>query len=130
MLKFPILVLPFLKETVVVSLVIMTYTCSGILNILIHLLVFHIYFLEFTGKECKDSELVSHLMPGTESRTAVSPFACLSNITDQDLFDIDDLRNVCTLWCETFFILFLHSRLIIFITMYQISRKQNINTFT
>uniref|UniRef100_G1U7B3 DDX60-like winged helix domain-containing protein n=1 Tax=Oryctolagus cuniculus TaxID=9986 RepID=G1U7B3_RABIT len=41
--------------------------------------------IDFSGKECEDSELVSHLMPGTESRSAVSPFACLSNITDQDL---------------------------------------------
>ncbi|KAK1343074.1 hypothetical protein QTO34_015846 [Cnephaeus nilssonii] len=45
--------------------------------------------IDFSGKECEDSELVSHLMPGTESRAAVSPFACLSNITDQDLFDVD-----------------------------------------
>uniref|UniRef100_A0A9L0QXP2 DExD/H-box helicase 60 n=1 Tax=Equus caballus TaxID=9796 RepID=A0A9L0QXP2_HORSE len=45
--------------------------------------------IDFSGKECEDSELVSHLMPGAESRTAVSPFACLSNITDQDLFDIN-----------------------------------------
>uniref|UniRef100_A0A671EKB7 DExD/H-box helicase 60 n=1 Tax=Rhinolophus ferrumequinum TaxID=59479 RepID=A0A671EKB7_RHIFE len=45
--------------------------------------------IDFSGKEYEESELVSHLMPGTESRTAVSPFACLSNITDQDLFDID-----------------------------------------
>ncbi|XP_036089514.1 probable ATP-dependent RNA helicase DDX60 isoform X2 [Rousettus aegyptiacus] len=52
------------------------------------------------GKECEDSELVSHLMPGTESRTAVSPFACLSDITDRDLFDMDVvndamLRTIC-----------------------------------
>lgn len=44
--------------------------------------------IDFSGKECEDSELVSHLMPGTESRSAVSPFACLSNITDQDLFGV------------------------------------------
>ncbi|XP_012580245.1 PREDICTED: probable ATP-dependent RNA helicase DDX60 [Condylura cristata] len=50
--------------------------------------------IDFSGEECQDSELVSHLMPGTESRTAVSPFACLSNITDQDLFDIDILNDV------------------------------------
>ncbi|ELK37299.1 Putative ATP-dependent RNA helicase DDX60 [Myotis davidii] len=50
--------------------------------------------IDFSGKECEDSELVSHLMPGTESRTAVSPFACLSNITDQDLFDVDVINDV------------------------------------
>ncbi|XP_062055389.1 probable ATP-dependent RNA helicase DDX60 [Lepus europaeus] len=44
--------------------------------------------IDFSGTECEDSELVSHLMPGTESRSAVSPFACLSNITDQDLFGV------------------------------------------
>ncbi|XP_019506118.1 PREDICTED: probable ATP-dependent RNA helicase DDX60 [Hipposideros armiger] len=49
--------------------------------------------IDFSGKEYEDSELVSHLMPGTESRTAVSPFACLSNITDQDLFDIDVVND-------------------------------------
>ncbi|XP_035887876.1 probable ATP-dependent RNA helicase DDX60 [Phyllostomus discolor] len=49
--------------------------------------------IDFSGKECEDSELVSHLMPGTESRTAVSPFACLSNITDQDLFHIDVVND-------------------------------------
>uniref|UniRef100_A0A671EJ15 DExD/H-box helicase 60 n=1 Tax=Rhinolophus ferrumequinum TaxID=59479 RepID=A0A671EJ15_RHIFE len=49
--------------------------------------------IDFSGKEYEESELVSHLMPGTESRTAVSPFACLSNITDQDLFDIDVVND-------------------------------------
>ncbi|ELK17571.1 Putative ATP-dependent RNA helicase DDX60 [Pteropus alecto] len=50
--------------------------------------------IDFSSKECEDSELVSHLMPGTESRTAVSPFACLSDITDQDLFDMDVVNDV------------------------------------
>ncbi|XP_054984020.1 probable ATP-dependent RNA helicase DDX60 [Sorex araneus] len=49
--------------------------------------------IEFSGKECEDSKLVSHLMPGTESRTAISPFACLSNITDQDLNDTNVIRD-------------------------------------
>ncbi|KAM9607634.1 LOW QUALITY PROTEIN: putative ATP-dependent RNA helicase DDX60 [Trichechus inunguis] len=49
--------------------------------------------INFSGKECEDSELVPHLMPGSESRTAVSPFACLSNITDQDLFDINVVND-------------------------------------
>ncbi|XP_060027598.1 probable ATP-dependent RNA helicase DDX60 [Erinaceus europaeus] len=50
--------------------------------------------IEFSGKEFEDSELISHLMPGTESRTGISPFACLSNITDQDLFDINAVNDV------------------------------------
>ncbi|XP_057576651.1 probable ATP-dependent RNA helicase DDX60 [Hippopotamus amphibius kiboko] len=49
--------------------------------------------IDFSGKECADSELVCHLMPGVESRTAVSPFACLSNITDQDLFDVNVVKD-------------------------------------
>ncbi|KAM7143068.1 putative ATP-dependent RNA helicase DDX60 [Molossus nigricans] len=49
--------------------------------------------IDFSGQECEESELISHLMPGTESRTAVSPFACLSNLTDQHLFDIDVVND-------------------------------------
>nr|XP_058158354.1 probable ATP-dependent RNA helicase DDX60 [Dasypus novemcinctus] len=49
--------------------------------------------IDFSVEKCEDSELVSHLMPGVESRTAISPFACLSNITDQDLFDTDVLND-------------------------------------
>ncbi|XP_056658848.1 probable ATP-dependent RNA helicase DDX60 isoform X2 [Monodelphis domestica] len=50
--------------------------------------------IDFSGEECRDSELVSHLMPGMENRTAVSPFACLSEITDQDLFNIDMVNDI------------------------------------
>ncbi|KAM8765093.1 putative ATP-dependent RNA helicase DDX60 [Rhynchonycteris naso] len=49
--------------------------------------------IDFSGKEWEDSELVSHLMPGTECRTAISPFAGLSNMTDQDLFDTDAVND-------------------------------------
>ncbi|KAF5923477.1 hypothetical protein HPG69_006648 [Diceros bicornis minor] len=49
--------------------------------------------IDFSGKKYEDSQLVSHLMPGAESRTAVSPFACLSNITDQDLFGINVVND-------------------------------------
>ncbi|XP_052018070.1 probable ATP-dependent RNA helicase DDX60 isoform X1 [Apodemus sylvaticus] len=41
--------------------------------------------IEFTGKECEDSPLVSHLMNCKEGRVAVSPFACLSGNFDVDL---------------------------------------------
>ncbi|XP_047407322.1 probable ATP-dependent RNA helicase DDX60 isoform X2 [Sciurus carolinensis] len=34
--------------------------------------------ISFTGKECEDSQLVSHLMNCKEGRTAISPFVCLS----------------------------------------------------
>ncbi|XP_008683839.2 probable ATP-dependent RNA helicase DDX60 isoform X1 [Ursus maritimus] len=39
----------------------------------------------FTGKECEDSELVSHLMNCKEGRVAISPFVCLSGNSDGDL---------------------------------------------
>ncbi|XP_043828234.1 probable ATP-dependent RNA helicase DDX60 [Dromiciops gliroides] len=50
--------------------------------------------IDFSGEECEDSELVSHLMPGTENRNAVSPFACLSEISDKDLFNIDVVDDI------------------------------------
>uniref|UniRef100_A0A7N4NJH4 DExD/H-box helicase 60 n=1 Tax=Sarcophilus harrisii TaxID=9305 RepID=A0A7N4NJH4_SARHA len=50
--------------------------------------------IDFSGEECRDSELVSHLMPGTENRSAVSPFACLSEIVDKDLFNIEVVNDI------------------------------------
>ncbi|XP_036022571.1 probable ATP-dependent RNA helicase DDX60 [Onychomys torridus] len=41
--------------------------------------------IDFTGKECEDSPLVSHLMSCREGRVAVSPFVCLSGNFDVDL---------------------------------------------
>lgn len=41
--------------------------------------------IEFAGKECEDSPLVSHLMSCKEGRMAVSPFVCLSGNFDVDL---------------------------------------------
>lgn len=41
--------------------------------------------IEFAGKECEDSPLVSHLMSCKEGRMAVSPFVCLSGKFDVDL---------------------------------------------
>ncbi|XP_019521038.1 PREDICTED: probable ATP-dependent RNA helicase DDX60 isoform X2 [Hipposideros armiger] len=41
--------------------------------------------INFTGKECEDSQLVSHLMSCKKGRVAVSPFACLSGNCDSDL---------------------------------------------
>ncbi|ERE91786.1 putative ATP-dependent RNA helicase DDX60-like protein [Cricetulus griseus] len=41
--------------------------------------------IEFAGKECEDSPLVSHLMSCREGRVAVSPFVCLSGNFDEDL---------------------------------------------
>ncbi|KAL1773034.1 putative ATP-dependent RNA helicase DDX60, partial [Sigmodon hispidus] len=41
--------------------------------------------IKFTGKECEDSPLVSHLMNCRSGRVAVSPFVCLSGNFDVDL---------------------------------------------
>lgn len=41
--------------------------------------------LKFTGEECQDCQLVSHLMSCKEGRAAISPFACLSGNFDDAL---------------------------------------------
>ncbi|KAM6149608.1 LOW QUALITY PROTEIN: putative ATP-dependent RNA helicase DDX60 [Erethizon dorsatum] len=41
--------------------------------------------IKFTGKECEDSQLVSHLMSCKEGRIAISPFACPSGNFDSAL---------------------------------------------
>ncbi|KFO30865.1 Putative ATP-dependent RNA helicase DDX60, partial [Fukomys damarensis] len=41
--------------------------------------------IKFTGKECEDSQLVSHLMSCKGGRVAISPFACLSGHFDSAL---------------------------------------------
>ncbi|XP_036914143.1 probable ATP-dependent RNA helicase DDX60 isoform X2 [Sturnira hondurensis] len=41
--------------------------------------------INFMGKECEDSQLVSHLMSCKEGRRAISPFVCLSGNSDGDL---------------------------------------------
>nr|XP_023439527.2 probable ATP-dependent RNA helicase DDX60 isoform X2 [Dasypus novemcinctus] len=43
--------------------------------------------IEFTGKECEDSQLASHMMNCKEGRVAVSPFVCLSGNSDADLLE-------------------------------------------
>ncbi|XP_049720759.1 probable ATP-dependent RNA helicase DDX60 isoform X1 [Elephas maximus indicus] len=49
--------------------------------------------IKFTGKECKDSQLVARLMNHKEGRKAISPFVCLSGITDVDLFQPQTVIN-------------------------------------
>ncbi|XP_054995033.1 probable ATP-dependent RNA helicase DDX60 [Sorex araneus] len=41
--------------------------------------------IDFSGKECEDSQLVSHLMNCKEGKVAISPFVCLSGNTDSVL---------------------------------------------
>ncbi|XP_066243861.1 probable ATP-dependent RNA helicase DDX60 isoform X1 [Saccopteryx leptura] len=50
--------------------------------------------ISFTGQECKDSELVSHLMSCKEGRVAISPFVCLSGNSDRDLLQPRTLNHV------------------------------------
>lgn len=49
---------------------------------------------DFTGKECEDSELVSHLMNCKEGRVAISPFVCLSGNSDADLLQPNTPNHV------------------------------------
>ncbi|XP_067407878.1 probable ATP-dependent RNA helicase DDX60 [Emydura macquarii macquarii] len=49
--------------------------------------------IDFTPKECDNSELTSHMMNITKSITCVSPFTCLSGIVDQDLFDAENVNE-------------------------------------
>ncbi|XP_074205151.1 putative ATP-dependent RNA helicase DDX60 isoform X1 [Camelus bactrianus] len=55
--------------------------------------------IDFTGKECEDSQLVSHLLSCKEGRRAVSPFACLSGNSDADLLHPETPDHVtrCTI---------------------------------
>ncbi|KAL4679709.1 hypothetical protein H8959_009359 [Pygathrix nigripes] len=50
--------------------------------------------IKFTGKECEDSQLVSHLMSCKEGRAAVSPFVCLSGNADNDLLRPETVNQV------------------------------------
>uniref|UniRef100_A0A452HB13 Uncharacterized protein n=3 Tax=Gopherus TaxID=38771 RepID=A0A452HB13_9SAUR len=49
---------------------------------------------DFSGEECNDSKLVSHLTSCNEGRTAVSPFACLSGNMDSDLLHAETVNSV------------------------------------
>nr|XP_014994961.1 probable ATP-dependent RNA helicase DDX60 [Macaca mulatta] len=50
--------------------------------------------IKFTGKECEDSQLVSHLMSCKEGRVAISPFVCLSGNFDDDLLRLETPNHV------------------------------------
>uniref|UniRef100_A0A674I566 DExD/H-box helicase 60 n=1 Tax=Terrapene triunguis TaxID=2587831 RepID=A0A674I566_9SAUR len=67
--------------------------------------------IDFTHKECDNSELTSHLMNSTKSIASVSPFTCLSGTIDQDLFDAENavlhtigvnVRNAPLCWLEKY----------------------------
>nr|XP_032658571.1 probable ATP-dependent RNA helicase DDX60 isoform X3 [Chelonoidis abingdonii] len=48
---------------------------------------------DFSGEECNESKLVSHLTSCNEGRTAVSPFACLSGNMDSDLLHAETVNS-------------------------------------
>ncbi|NXN96187.1 DDX60 helicase, partial [Rhinopomastus cyanomelas] len=48
---------------------------------------------EFKSKSWHGSELASHLMDNTKSISAVSPFACLSGVVDNDLLDAEMINK-------------------------------------
>ncbi|KAM9082357.1 putative ATP-dependent RNA helicase DDX60 isoform 2-T3 [Megaptera novaeangliae] len=50
--------------------------------------------IDFSGKECEDSQLVSHLMSCKEGRAAISPFACLSGNSDGNLLHLETSDHV------------------------------------
>ncbi|XP_036137795.1 probable ATP-dependent RNA helicase DDX60 isoform X2 [Molossus molossus] len=50
--------------------------------------------INFTGEECEDSQLVSHLMSCKEGRVAISPFVCLSGNSDGDLLQPGTPKHV------------------------------------
>ncbi|XP_055970196.1 probable ATP-dependent RNA helicase DDX60 isoform X2 [Sorex fumeus] len=50
--------------------------------------------IDFSGKECDDSQLVSHLMNCKEGKVAISPFVCLSGNTDSVLLQPATSDNV------------------------------------
>uniref|UniRef100_A0A5F8GIG0 Probable ATP-dependent RNA helicase DDX60 n=1 Tax=Monodelphis domestica TaxID=13616 RepID=A0A5F8GIG0_MONDO len=50
--------------------------------------------IEFPGKNEDTSKLASHLMSCKEDRSAVSPFACLSGVTNQDLLQVGNIDSI------------------------------------
>ncbi|KAM8971136.1 probable ATP-dependent RNA helicase DDX60 isoform X2 [Sarcophilus harrisii] len=50
--------------------------------------------IDFTGKRGATSKLAAHLMSCKESRSAVSPFVCLSGITNQDLLQVKNIDSI------------------------------------
>ncbi|XP_029057541.1 probable ATP-dependent RNA helicase DDX60 [Monodon monoceros] len=50
--------------------------------------------IDFSGQECEDSQLVSHLMSCKEGRIAISPFACLSGNSDGSLLHLETSDHV------------------------------------
>ncbi|XP_040274578.1 probable ATP-dependent RNA helicase DDX60 isoform X1 [Bufo bufo] len=48
----------------------------------------------FAGKECLNSGLVDHLMSCYEARSGITPFACLSGNTDNDLMSMKNLSSL------------------------------------
>lgn len=50
--------------------------------------------IDFSGKNCEDSQLVSHLMNCKDEKIAISPFVCLSGNTDSILLQPEVSDNI------------------------------------
>uniref|UniRef100_A0A663DPN7 DExD/H-box helicase 60 n=1 Tax=Aquila chrysaetos chrysaetos TaxID=223781 RepID=A0A663DPN7_AQUCH len=55
---------------------------------------------DFTSKNWHGSELASYLMDNTKSISAISPFACLSGVVDNDLFHGEVINKVSNFFME------------------------------
>lgn len=62
--------------------------------------VFETSCLDFTSKNWHGSELASYLMDNTKSISAISPFACLSGVVDNDLFHGEVINKVSHFFME------------------------------
>ncbi|XP_073433219.1 probable ATP-dependent RNA helicase DDX60 isoform X2 [Dendrobates tinctorius] len=82
--------------------------------------------INFSGTECKDSGLVDHLMPYSEGRSGISPFACLSGNTDEDLMNME---NLSSLMMQTAYIPEKHIPLLHFLSNSNSGRKRYLNSY-
>ncbi|XP_073500355.1 probable ATP-dependent RNA helicase DDX60 isoform X2 [Phyllobates terribilis] len=82
--------------------------------------------INFSGTECMDSGLVDHLMPCCEGRSGISPFACLSGNTDEDLMN---MRNLSSLMMQTAYIPEKHIPLLYFLSNCTSGRKRYLNSY-
>ncbi|XP_077135589.1 putative ATP-dependent RNA helicase DDX60 [Ranitomeya variabilis] len=82
--------------------------------------------INFSGTECKDSGLVDHLMPCCEGRNGISPFACLSGNTDEDLLNME---NLSSLMMQTAYIPEKHIPLLPFVSNCTSGRKRYLNSY-
>ncbi|KAM4052173.1 putative ATP-dependent RNA helicase DDX60 isoform 2-T3 [Anomaloglossus baeobatrachus] len=82
--------------------------------------------INFSGKECMDSGLVDHLMSCSEGRSGISPFACLSGNTDEDLMA---MKNLTSLMMQTVHIPEKHIPFLHFLSDETYEQKRYLNSY-